>query len=506
MVMSWFLPSSVRDPMAVGLRAPEGTRTWGGLEERARRIARGLQAQGLEEGDRAAVLMSNRIEFVEVMLGCLRGGVLLVPINWHLAEAEVAHILRDSDAKALFCDRDQSALGRAAAARAGLALVLEAGADLDAWCRAQDSGEAGNTLCGGPMFYTSGTTGQPKGVLNRFYQQPIDKAGDFWRDRGGLWRYDGPGVHLVACPLYHSAPFANVFFSMSQGQSVVIMPRFDAEETLRLIAAQGVTTTHLVPTQLLRLLRLPDAVKARHDLRSLRAVYHGAAPCPPWVKQAIIEWFGPVLLEYYAFSEAIGSTFADSHEWLARPGTVGRPPPGTEIMVTDEAGVALPAGTTGTLYFRRPSLPLPAYHKAPEKTDQSLLPGGWFTVGDVGWVDEAGYLFLSDRKIDMIISGGVNIYPAEVEAALSEHPAVADCAVFGVPDPDWGEQVKAAVALLDGRESREADLIAWCRDRIAGFKCPRSVDFHASLPRDPSGKLKKRLLRDPYWQGQERRI
>ncbi len=451
-------------------------------------------------------MSGNRIEYVEVMLAALRGGARVVPVNWHLTVPEVAYILEDSDAKALVCDLDNATTARAAAAQAGLAQVLVIGESYEPWVREQSDTEPENRQAGGPMFYTSGTTGRPKGVFNRSRETTVEEAWALWRAMAETWHCRRQGRHLVACPIYHAAPYANILFAVALSQTVVIMPRFDAEDFLRQVAAHRVTTSHVVPMQMARLLRLPEAVKEAHDIASLETVIHGAAPCPAWVKQQMIAWLGPVLVEYYAFSEGAGATFATSEMWLERPGTVGRPPAGTEILVADEGGDPVPQGEVGTLYLRRPGVPLPEYHKAPEKTAASMLPGGWFTVGDVGRLDADGYLFLADRKIDMIISGGVNIYPAEVEAALSEHPAVADCAVFGVPDEEWGETVKAAVARRPGTEADEAALIAWCRARIAGFKCPSSVDFLPALPREASGKLMKRKLREPYWEGLTRRI
>ena len=321
-----------------------------------------------------------------------------------------------------------------------------------------------------------------------------------------MWGFDGPGVHLVATPIYHAAPYACILFALSHGQTVVVQPKFSAEQFLADVERYRVNTAHIVPTQMIRLLRLPAEARQRHDVSSLTQVFHGAAPCPPWVKRGMIEWFGPVIIEYFASSEGAGPVIATSAEWLAKPGTVGRCPKEIEISVVDENGDDLPSGEVGTFYFRRMGRPPPVYHNAPEKTAESQLPDGRFTVGDMGWVDEEGYVFLSDRKIDMIISGGSNIYPAEVEAAISAHPGVADCAVFGVPDPEWGEQVKAVVQRLPGADVDAEALIVWCRERIAAYKCPKSVDFQEELPREASGKLKKRYLREPYWQGQPERI
>ena len=506
MTEAWFFPRTEGHETEIALWSPAGRRSWAELEDIVRRVTNGLHGLGLGNQDRVAVMAGNCIEYVEVMLAALRGGARVVPINWHLTVPEVAYILENSDAKALICDLDNVAVARAAASEAGLSQVLVFGESYEPWVRAQSDASPAKLRAGGPMFYTSGTTGRPKGVVNRARDTAVDDAWALWRQLGETWHYRRTGRHLVACPIYHAAPYANIYFAVAFGQSVMVMPRFDAEDFLRQVAAHGITTSHVVPIQLRRFLRLPEAVRSAYDTASLETVIHGAAPCPSWVKQRIIDWLGPVLVEYYAFSEGAGSTFVTSEAWLSRPGTVGLPPAGTEILVADEEGRAVPQGEVGTLYFRREGLPLPEYHKAPEKTAASTLPGGWFTVGDIGRLDADGYLFLADRKIDMIISGGVNIYPAEVEAALSEHPAVADCAVFGVPDDEWGEKVKAAVALASEDEVDEAGLIAWCRERIAAFKCPSSVDFLEALPREASGKLMKRKLRAPYWEGRTRQI
>jgi long-chain acyl-CoA synthetase len=506
-----FLPRSAGHESELALRSPTAERTWSELEGICRRVANGFHALGLAEGDRVCVMAGNRVEYVEVMLASLRGGTRVVPINWHLTAPEVAYMLSDSGARVLVCDSENAAVARAAAMQAGLAEVIVIGEDYDAWQATQSDAEPANHGAGGPMFYTSGTTGRPKGVISRARETTLEDAWELWRRNAATWCYrQTGGTHLVACPIYHAAPYANVLMAVAMGQGLALMPRFDAEDFLHQVAAHRVTTTHVVPTQMTRLARLPGDVKERYDTSSLVHLVHGAAPCPGWVKQQLIDWLGPVIVEYYAFSEGAGSTFASSAEWLAKPGTVGKPAEGVEMLIADDGGHAVAQGDVGTLYFRRPGVPLPEYHNAPEKTASSMLEGGWFTVGDVGWVDEDGYLFLSDRKIDMIISGGVNIYPAEVEAALSEHPAVEDCAVFGVPDDEWGESVKAAVALAPSARGDahldEHTLIGWCRERIAAFKCPTSIDFVHAVPREASGKMMKRKLRDPYWEGKDRRI
>jgi long-chain acyl-CoA synthetase len=485
---------------------PDGSITWRAFEDRVARIANGLAAAGLGPEDRIAVMAGNVPQFVEVIAGCVRAGVMTVPINCHLTVPETAYILSDSGASMAFADAANADTLRQAAGEAGVTNVLAFGDTFEDWRDAQSLVEPANTLSGGPMFYTSGTTGRPKGVWRPTYQISASAAVENWREMASMWGFDGPGNHLVATPIYHAAPFACILFALSHGQTIFVQPKFDAEGFLADVQRYRINTAHIVPTQMIRLLRLEEATKKTYDISSLTQVFHGAAPCPAWVKRGMIDWFGPVIIEYFASSEGAGPVIATSETWLKKPGTVGRCPEEIEITVVDENGLDLPPGEVGTFYFRRIGRPPPTYHNAPEKTAESQLPDGRFTVGDVGWVDDEGYVFLSDRKIDMIISGGANIYPAEVEAAISAHPAVADCAVFGVPDAEWGEQVKAAVQLLPAEDVDEETLIAWCRERIAAYKCPKSVDFLTEMPREASGKLKKRFLRDPYWGAQSERI
>jgi long-chain acyl-CoA synthetase len=495
--ISQFLPRTAEAPDEVAITSPDGTRTWAELEANVRRYANGLAARGHEPGDPVAILSMNRPEYVEVLLGNLRGGARHVPLNWHLTAPEIAYLLGDSGARLLIADAPNAETAQAAAAESGVDMLV-IGATYDAWLAEQSDAEPANTVAGAPLMYTSGTTGRQKGVVRSATTGPVDRVIPGYRAIGDVWRFTDGGVHLVACPLYHAAPPAQTLFAISHSQSVVIMPRFDPESALRLIEEHRVTTTHLVPTQMIRMLRLPDEVRERYDTSSLEGVWHGAAPCPEWAKRAAIDWWGPVVIEYFGSSEGTGPLIATTEEWLSHPGTVGHPGPGLEVTAVDDAGNTLPIGEIGTLYFAKPDGP-PTYHKAPEKTEESRLPDGRFTVGDVGWLDDEGFVYLADRKIDMIISGGANIYPSETEAALSEHPDVVDCAVFGVPDEEGGEQVKAAVQLREGATVDVDELIAFCRERLAGYKCPRSIDVHDSLPREASGKLKKRLLRDAYW-------
>ena len=360
------------------------------------------------------------------------------------------------------------------------------------------------------MNYTSGTTGRPKGVRRALSDSPIEENDLGAPLAGYSVAPDEPdNVHLLACPWYHTAPLIMAGPSVHLGHTLVIMDRFQAERALELIERYRVTITHLVPTQFVRLLAVPEAERRRYDTSSLRHLIHGAAPCAPDVKRRMIDWFGPVLDEYYNSTEGVGGTIIFSDEWLRKPGSVGKARDDHEIVILDDGGNRLPAGEIGTVYSVSRGRALFEYFRDPEKTEQSRR-GEYRTVGDVGYLDEDGYLFLSDRKSDMIISGGVNIYPAEIESVLITHPRVADVAVFGIPNPEWGEEVKAVVELLPGQrtsdEAARADLLEFLQGRVARYKLPRSIDFLDALPRDPNGKLYKRRLRDPYWVGQERAI
>jgi long-chain acyl-CoA synthetase len=367
---------------------------------------------------------------------------------------------------------------------------------------------------GAVMNYTSGTTGQPKGVRRALPETPIEET-----DLGAallsynIARDEPDNVHLMACPWYHTAPLIMATPSVHMGHTLVLMDRFQAERALELIERYRVTITHLVPTQFVRLLALPEAQQRKYDVSSLRHVIHGAAPCALELKRRMIDWFGPVLDEYYNSSEGVGGTIIFSDEWLARPGSVGKPRDDNEIVIMDDDGKILPPGQVGTVYSIGRGRADFEYFKDPAKTAQSKH-GQYRTVGDVGYMDKDGYLYLSDRKADMIISGGVNIYPAEIESVLIAHPRVADVAVFGVPNAEWGEEVKAVVELLPGRgpsvegedQLIRAELLEFLKARVARYKLPRSIDFTDALPRDPNGKLYKRRLRDPYWAGQQRAI
>jgi long-chain acyl-CoA synthetase len=365
------------------------------------------------------------------------------------------------------------------------------------------------SAAGATMIYTSGTSGRPKGV-KRARQATLGAALSAAATAGAALGLDGSGPHLVTGPLYHAAPLLFALYDQFNGAPMIIMPRWDAEQMLRLLQERPIRHTHMVPTMFVRLLRLNDAIRTAADPSALGLVLHGAAPVAPAVKKQMIEWWGPILVEYWGATEGGVCTLVDSADWLAHPGTVGRATANFEVCAVDEAGTPLPPGEVGTLYCRHKHLATVfEYHGAAEKTAQAYLAPGVFTTGDIGRVDAEGYVYLTDRRSNLIISGGVNIYPAEVEQVLQQHPAIADVAVFGIPDDEWGEAVKAAVELADGWQASPQlaeEILAFARERLARFKVPRSIDFEATLPRHPSGKLYTRLLRERYWKDRGRSI
>ncbi|MGK4595718.1 acyl-CoA synthetase [Amycolatopsis sp. w19] len=502
---------AAQEPERVALVDPDGRSIgYGDLAAKANAYARGLQALGLEAGDVVVVLQPNGDELVAAYFAAIQSGLYIVVVNWHLVAPEVAYILSDSGAKAFLAHERFADVAIAAADEAG---IPERGrfavGDVEGFRRIEElgSGEGDGRperrTAGSPMLYTSGTTGRPKGVrrpLTGADPDSVPAASTWFFGIFGLAPHDAH-VHLCGSPLYHTAVLNFVAISLQLGHTAVLMDRWDAEDMLRLIDRHRVTHSHMVPTQFRRLLALPDDVRAAYDLSSLRVMIHGAAPCPLEVKRRMLDWWGPVVTEYYAATEG-GGTAISGEEWLKKPGSVGLPWPGSTIKILDDEGTELPAGETGTVYMKMGDSKF-EYHKDRAKTDKARV-GDLFTLGDVGHLDEDGYLFLHDRKADLIISGGVNIYPAEIEGELVMHPKIADVAVFGVPHEDWGEAIKAVVEPADGvvpSEELTSEILEYAASRLAKFKLPRSVDYLPELPRDPNGKLYKRKLRDPYWEG-----
>jgi long-chain acyl-CoA synthetase len=496
------------DPLALD----DGTRRRS-RAELADRVARGArllrEGLGLAPGAHAALLIGNRAEAIEGVLAAIHAGVWMTPVNWHLGADEVAYVLRDSGARVVFTDPEHEATARAAAPEG--VTVLVAGPELEAALAAsRDEPMPLEGPAGGNMIYTSGTTGRPKGVRRRT-PATLGAALDAQRAYARSIACDGSGPHLVTGPLYHAAPLMYAIYDHACGAPIHVLPRWQEHAALAWLAEREVHHTHLVPTMFVRLLkRLSDEERAAFRAPALHTVLHGAAPIAPDVKRRMIEWWGPILYEYWGGTEGGVTTFVDSHDWLAHPGTVGRALPHFEVFAVDDAGRRLPPGAEGSLYARHRHTPgLFAYHGDPEKTAAAFLDPYTHTLGDIGSVDAEGWVRLADRAAHTIISGGVNIYPAEVEAVLQSHPAVGDVAVFGIPDDEWGEQVKAAVELAPGYAPSPAlasELIAFARSRLAAYKAPRSIDFEDALPRTPAGKLYVRRLRDRYWQGRERRI
>ncbi len=497
-------PLSSDVPNDVAVRCGNEVLTWAELEDAAIRFANRLIDAGITDGARWAVLARNRIEWPVMMTGNGRAGARYVPLNWHLTAAEIAELLVDSESKMVVSDPEHVERAREAAALAGIDDVRVLGDEFDEWIAGGSATPPTNRPMGSALQYTGGTTGRSKGVTRTDFAGNVERWAPRFAGWGNLTAMPDEGVMMLSTPIYHALGGACVSAGLARRHTVVILERFDPEMVLSTIAEHGVTSAPMVPTQFVRLLKLDDDVKSSYDLSSLQWVLHTAAPCPPWAKRAMIEWFGPVITELYGSSEGTGPVIGRSQEWLERPGTVGRAQGTLTLSIVDDDGNDLPPGEIGTIYAHRPEGP-PSYHGAQDKTDASRLPDGRFTVGDVGWLDDDGYLFLADRRVDLILRGGTNVYPAEIEGVLSSHPLVADVAVFGIPDPDMGQSIKAVVELVPGADAPAdpgaftEELRRFAAEQLASFKLPNSVDIADALPREASGKLKKRLLRDPYW-------
>ena len=499
------------------------------LGERAARAASGFASLGIRPDDVVAVYLRNDFAFFEASVAAGLVGAYSTPVNWHNSPDEAAYIFENSDAKAIVIHADLYHPIARAIPKGVPVFVVETPPEIMSayglseencrlpqdvplwreWLSQFPPKEKGPDEPPGSMIYTSGTTGHPKGVRRKRPDaaQAVAWANIIGHVMGFNSKYGKPEdmVTVITGPMYHSAPNAYGLFAFRVGASAILQPRFDPEELLALIEKYKVTHLHMVPTMFVRLLKLPDDVKKKYDLSSLRFVVHAAAPCPVHVKQAMIEWWGPVIYEYYGGTETGAVVFCDSKEWLAHPGTVGKAVEGAVVRVLDDNGNELATGATGEIVCRTKTIPDFTYHGDDEKRRQAEKVG-LISLGDVGYLDEDGFLYLCDRAKDMIISGGVNIYPAEIEAELHKMPGVNDCAVFGIPDEEFGEQICAVVQRLPNANITEADVRAFLRQRIAGYKVPKRVEFHTDLPREDSGKIFKRKLRAPFWEAAGRNI
>ncbi len=495
------------DKPAVIVAGTDRFTTYRELEDRSAALASALRARGVVKGDVVALLSDNAAECFEVYWACMRSGLYITPVNRYLSAEEVTYIVNDSGAKALVVSAALATVAAEIRGQVQAETAVVFGGDVEGYeSYAEVLATAGPPLAdrprGSDMMYSSGTTGRPKGVKQSMLPIQVDEPGDpITGLLAGLFKAGPDAVYLQPAPIYHAAPLKWSGAIQALGGTVVMMQKYDAEQALALIDQYKVTAAQFVPTMFVRMLQLPEDVRNKYELSSLRLAVHAAAPCPPDVKQAMIDWWGPVVFEYYGATEQNGITFISSPEWLQKRGSVGRAMIGV-AHICDQAGNELPPGEIGTVYFERETRPF-EYHNDPAKTAESTHPKHetWTAVGDLGYLDEDGYLFLTDRKSFMIISGGVNIYPAEIEAVLTLHPKIYDVAVIGVPDAEMGQAVTAVVQLKDPTDASDElakEIIEYTRERIAHFKAPRSVDFTDEIPRLPTGKLLKREIEKRY--------
>jgi acyl-CoA synthetase (AMP-forming)/AMP-acid ligase II len=495
------------------------TQTFAELDAAANRLSRLLRSVGLQPGDHIAMCLENHDRYLEIVWGCHYAGLVYTCASSRLQSSELEYIVNDCDAKAYITSKykaDQAAEIIAGTPGVELRLMLDGAIDgYESYesAVADQSPEPidGPRVAGTDMLYSSGTTGRPKGITRPFVESPLEEtSGAVAGLLQLLFGMDGTKSYLSPAPFYHAAPLRFCLAAQAIGCTVVAMENFDAEDYLRLVDEHSLTHSQVVPTMFVRMLKLPEDVRKKYDVSSLECVIHAAAPCPVPVKTQMIEWFGPVIHEYYAGTEGNGFVYCNSEMWLAHPGTVGSPI-NCVLHICDEEGEEVLHGESGTVFFESDNAQF-EYHNDPEKTASSRHPKGWSTLGDVGYLDEDGFLYLTDRKAYMIISGGVNIYPQEAENVLITHPKVTDVAVFGVPNDEFGEEVKAVVQPVEmpgddvTAASLSGELIQFCRSELADVKCPRSIDFRDELPRHPTGKLYKRLLKDEYWKAAGRTI
>ena len=488
--------------------------TYGQLEARSNQGAQLFRKLGLKPGDCVALFMENNIRFLEICWAAQRAGLYYTCISSRLTAGEVEYIVRDSGAKAFIASHGLAKVAGEVAPRIPDVKRLMVGGTVSGYenyeeeAAAMPASRIADETAGADMLYSSGTTGRPKGVRHALSGEAIDAVSPLMGLVSMLFGANENSIYLSPAPLYHAAPLRYCMTMHRLGATVVVMEHFDAEQALKDIETYKASVSQWVPTMFVRMLKLPQEVRAKYDVSSMKSAIHAAAPCPIEVKKTMIEWWGPVLHEYYAGTEGNGFCYVGSADWVKHPGTVGRSLLGT-VHICDDEGRELPIGEEGTIYFEGESQF--EYHNDPKKTAESRHPqhANWSTLGDVGKLDAEGFLYLTDRKAFMIISGGVNIYPQEAENLLVTHPKVTDVAVIGVPNEDFGEEVKAVVQAANPAEAGPAlaeELLAYCREHLSPIKCPRSIDFEAELPRHPTGKLYKRLIRDRYWGKRESRI
>ncbi len=510
-------------PEKLALIAPdESTYTRGELLALCNQAVAGMRAQGLGHGDVVAICAKNCAEYFILTLACQQAGLYVSPINWHLAATEVAYVLKDSGAKLFLGDEGAAQICIDAAKEVGFPQeacfsvgAVEGFRPFAELLEGQSTELPENRSAGATMNYTSGTTGNPKGVKRGLPPEGVEPEMVFslyamqWLLYGLAPEDDN--VHIVGSPLYHTAVLIFSTSALHFGHALVVMEKWTPEGMLRLIDKYKVTSSHMVPTQFHRMLQLPEEVRSQYDCSSTRAMIHAAAPCPPDIKRQMIEWWGKSIWEYYAATEG-GGTVVSPDEWLKYPGTVGKAWPTAEVRIYDDEGKRLGPDEQGTVYMLLSDQIKFEYKGDAKKTKKDRINEDgnvYFTVGDIGYLNEEGYLFLCDRKIDMIISGGANIYPAEIENVFFTHPKVGDVCVFGIPHPDWGEEIKAVVEAAAGvtpGDALSAELLEYCKTKLGKFKVPKSIDYIEKMPRDENGKLPKRKLRDPYWEGHERAI
>jgi long-chain acyl-CoA synthetase len=491
--------------VAFRISTSKETVTFSQLEARANQAAHAFRKLGLKRGDHIVILMENRREFLEICFAADRTGLYYTTASTHLTNDEIQYIIGDCHASLVLVSDTlaERILTFANALQSDCPVMVigethEAFPSFGQMYAAMPVTPIPDESQGLDMLYSSGTTGRPKGVKWALPDQPVGSPSMLIELLSGLFGYGRGTRYLCPAPLYHAAPLRHTMVTIRTGGSAVIMPKFDAETALSLIESERITHSQWVPTMLVRLLKLPDEVRQRYSLDSMTMAVHAAAPCPIDVKRRMIEWWGPIIHEYYAGTENNGFTALTAKEWLGHVGSVGRAKLGV-IHICDENGAELPIGAEGEVFFENGHQF--EYHNDPDKTRSSRNARGWTTLGDIGRLDEDGYLYLTDRKSFVIISGGVNIYPQEVENLLLQHAAVLDAAVIGIPNEDFGEEVKAVVQLVDGVEGNETlsnELVTFCRARLSAIKCPRSVDFRSEFPRSPTGKLLKRKIRDEF--------